>query len=211
MAKKLVVGLVGGIGSGKTAVATEFARHGAAVISGDEIGHEALRQPEIRTKVIERFGAGIVGDRGQIDRQKLGAIVFADSAQLRDLEKLVFPWIECGLEQRVSAAQQNTAVRFVVVDAAVMMEAGWDKHCDKIVFVDAPEEIRQARLLQRGWTKEEIDARTRSQMPLAEKAAKAEVIIDNSGPPTALTPQIARLVESWIFQVALQTDFLDNN
>jgi len=125
--QKLVIGLIGGIGSGKTAVAAEFVRHGAKVISGDQLGHEALRQPEIRAKVIERFGAGIAATNGEIDRRKLGNLVFADVHELRALETIVFPWIERGLEEQVAAAQRDPAIRLIVVDAAVMLEAGWNK------------------------------------------------------------------------------------
>src|SRR5438128_8280485 len=86
-----VIGLIGGIGSGKSAVAAEFARHGAAVISGDQLGHEALQQPDIRAKVIAHFGPTIIESNGDINRRKLGAIVFADLSKLRGLEKIVFP------------------------------------------------------------------------------------------------------------------------
>jgi dephospho-CoA kinase len=197
---KLVFGLIGGIGSGKSSVAAEFARHGAKVISGDELGHEALRQADIRAQVIEHFGAGIATLNGEIDRRKLGAIVFADVHQLRALEALVFPWIQQGLQEQVAAAQRDPSVSLIVVDAAVMLEAGWDKFCDKIVYVDAPVEQRLARLAhQRGWTEQEVQARAHAQMALPDKAARADAAIDNSGPPAALGPQIAKLLKHWGF------------
>jgi dephospho-CoA kinase len=208
---KPVIGIIGGIGSGKSTVASDFARHGAAIVSGDQLGHEALRQPEIKAKVIERFGAGIANNDGEIDRRKLGTLVFADSRQLRALEAIVFPWIKGGLHQQIAAAQGNPAFRLIVVDAAVMVEAGWDKFCDKIVFVDAPREQRLARLAKhRGWTEKEVEARAMAQMSLTDKAARADAIIDNSGPAAALGSQIAYLLKQWGFPVAIDRALLDN-
>ena len=208
---KPIIGLIGGIGSGKTAVAAEFARLGAAVISGDQLGHEALRQPEIRAKVIERFGAEIAKENSDIDRRKLGAIVFGNVSQLRELEKIVFPWIENGLAEQVAAAQHDPAVTLIVVDAAVMLEAGWEKYCDKIIFVDAPKEQRLARLrMQRRWTEKEVEARSVTQMSLKEKSARADATIDNSGLPADSAVQINQLLKRWSFPVAFGAGLLDN-
>jgi dephospho-CoA kinase len=208
---KPIIGIIGGIGSGKTAVAAEFARLGAAVISGDQLGHEALRQPEIRAKVIERFGEAIADTNGAINRRKLGALVFANVSQLRELETIVFPWIEKGLAEHVAAAQRDPAVPLIVVDAAVMLEAGWEKLCDKIIFVDAPKDQRLARLRQqRGWTEKEVQARSDVQMPLPEKRSRAEATIDNSGLAADLAVQINQLLKRWSFPVAFGAGLLDN-
>src|SRR6266851_7951856 len=100
---RLVVGLIGAIGSGKSAVAAAFARHGAEVVSGDVAGHEALRQPEIRKQVVQRWGRDVLDDKGEINRRKLAAIVFNEPAERRALEALVFPWIEQRLRERIGA------------------------------------------------------------------------------------------------------------
>src|SRR5262249_9558219 len=91
---KITVGLIGGMGAGKSLVAEAFARRGARVISGDQLGHEALRQPPIKAQLVQRWGQEILDERGEVDRRRLGALVFADPAQRRALEALVFPWIE---------------------------------------------------------------------------------------------------------------------
>jgi len=201
---KPVIGLVGGIGSGKSSVAAEFARQGAAVISGDKLGHEALRQPEIRAKVIEAFGPKIVVATGEIDRKKLGAVVFSDVGKLRNLEKIVFPYIEKSLREQIAAAQSDPTKLYIVVDAAVMFEAGWNGFCDKIVYVDAPREKRLARLAeQRGWTEAEIEARSQAQLSLDDKASRADATIDNAGPPGSLVSQIAQLLTTWRIPVAI--------
>ena len=133
---------------------------------------------------------------GEIDRRKLGAIVFADAAERRALEAIVQPWIGERLRAEIAAARADPAVRFVILDAAVMLEAGWEKACDLLVFVDAPEAVRRSRVAgQRGWSAAEIAARERAQMSPADKAARADVIVDNSGSPEALERQLDRLLE----------------
>jgi dephospho-CoA kinase len=209
---KLVIGLIGGIGSGKSAVAAEFGRHGAAIISGDQLGHEALRQPSIRHKVVETFGNGIIKTDSDIDRRKLADIVFADVGRLRELEQIVFPWIVQGLEEQVASAQRDSGALFIVVDAAVMFEAGWNKACDKIVYVHAPPEQRLIRLTrQRGWTAEQVQSRSRTQLSLTEKASRADAAIDNAGSPEAMAGQVADLVKQWVFPVAFQKGFGENS
>jgi dephospho-CoA kinase len=200
---KLVIGLIGGIGSGKSRVAAEFARHGAVVISGDQLGHEALRQTDIRDRVVEHWGAGVLDAQGQIDRRALGQRVFGHVEELRALERLVFPWIEGRLEEEIRKAQQDPVVPCIVVDAAIMLEAGWNRFCDRIVYVDAPRDLRLRRLAQqRGWTEREVQARTEAQLPLTAKVSQADTAIDNSGSPDDLARQIAHLLTKWRIPVA---------
>src|SRR5947209_5357287 len=129
------------MGSGKSRVADEFRRRGAPVISGDALGHEALRQPEIRNRLIERWGERVLNERGEVDRSKVAAIVFADPEELKALETLVHPWIGARVREEVAA----TDAPLVVLDAAVLLEAGWQDACDTIVFVHAPRDVRLER------------------------------------------------------------------
>jgi dephospho-CoA kinase len=194
---KIVVGLIGGMGSGKSLVAAAFARHGARVISGDQLGHEALRRPEIRTRVLERWPQ-VRGDGGEIDRRKLGAVVFAEAAERKALEALVFPWIERRLAEQVAAARADPGVALVVVDAAIMLEAGWSRHCNRLVYVHAPRALRLRRLAeQRGWSEKEVQARERAQMSLTEKVGRADAAVDNSGPPDHVAGQVNDLLRRW--------------
>jgi len=193
-----VVGIVGGIGSGKSLVAAALGRCGARVISADELGHEALRQPEIRQKVVNHWGTHLLDDRGEIDRRRLGAIVFADPAELRGLETLVHPWIANRIEAEVEASRSDPSVRLLVLDAAIMLEAGWEYVCDKILFVDTPREERLRRLhAQRGWTAREVEAREAAQLPLTEKRARADHVITNSASSEELERQIDSLLTAW--------------
>jgi dephospho-CoA kinase len=190
-----VIGLVGGIGSGKSLVAEEFARHGGRVVSGDQLGHEALRQPAIRAQVLRRWGPKVVGPDGEIDRRQLGAIVFGDPAERQALESMVFGYIGKGLADQVAAARADPAVKLVVVDAAIMLEAGWNKNCDWLVYVHAPRPVRLARLAQqRGWSEKEVQAREAAQWPLTDKVARADFVIINRGEPRLVAEQVAALV-----------------
>lgn len=211
MAHKPVIGLIGGIGSGKSRVAAALAHHGAAIVAGDQLGHEALRQPEIRQRVVGRFGNSILDSTGQIDRRILGQKVFAHTGELHALEQLVFPWIERRIREEIELAREKPDVSCIVLDAAVMLEAGWNSFCDWIVYVHAPRAARLQRLAeQRGWTPKEVQARSEAQFSLTEKVTRADTAIDNAGPPEALAAQLASLL-SRIFPVATSGGFLDNS
>jgi dephospho-CoA kinase len=198
MPGKLVVGLIGGIGSGKSRVASLLAEQGARVIAADAFGHEALRQPDIKRRAVERWGRELLDERGEIDRRRLGGIVFASPQQRRALETLVFPWIERRIAEEIEAAQRDPQVRLIVLDAAIMLETGWNRVCDRLVFVDAPAELRRQRLAeQRGWGPKEVQAREDAQMALADKRRKADHVVDNSGSPEQLCVQIEDLLREW--------------
>jgi dephospho-CoA kinase len=194
----LVVGLIGGIGSGKSQVAEEFARHGARVVSGDAAGHQALKQLQIKEQIVRRWGPEILDDNGEVQRRKLGAVVFADPAQRKELEEIVHPWIKERIRAEVEAARRDPGVPLVVLDAAVMLEAGWHGVCDRLVYVDAPREARLRRVAgQRGWSAQEAEAREGAQMPLTDKAARADHVLDNSASLEHLGRQVRELLLQW--------------
>jgi dephospho-CoA kinase len=196
--KNPVIGLIGGMGSGKSLVAAQMARHGGRIISGDLLGHEALGQPKIRERLIEYWGSEILDANGIIDRRKVAALVFADADQRRKLERVVHPWIGRRIEEEIARARADDSVPFIVVDAAIMLETGWNKVCDRLVYVDASGEARLRRLgEQRQWTAEEVEAREQAQMPLCEKRKFADEVVDNSGTPEQLAQQVDRLLERW--------------
>jgi len=195
---KLVVGLLGGIGSGKSQVAAAFARHGARVIAGDQLGQAALHDPDIRARVISRWGESIVDERGEIDRRRLAAIVFADPAERKALEALTHPWIRQRIHAQVEEARHDPHVPLIVLDAAVMVEAGWNDFCNRLLFIDAPRAVRLERVArQRGWSEKEVDARERAQLPLTEKAVWADHVLDNSASLEHLNRQVNDLLHLW--------------
>ena len=195
---KPIIGLIGGIGAGKSLAAAEFARHGAKVINADDFAHTALRDPAVREQIVRQWGRDLLGEDGEIVRRKLGAIVFADDAQRRQLEALIHPWIKRRIREEMANAQNDPGVRFLVLDAAIMLEAGWNDVCDRLVFIDAPREVRLKRVReQRGWTAQELEARERAQLALTEKAAQADHTLDNSAEPSHLSRQVDDLLRLW--------------
>jgi dephospho-CoA kinase len=191
-----VIGLIGGIGSGKSLVAALLAERGAKVISGDRLGHEALEQPDIRDRVAEGWGSEILNPDGSIARPKLGKIVFASFAERKKLEALVFPWIERRIREEMAAVKKKEPGRLIVLDAAIMLEAGWSRECDWFVFVDSPADVRLGRLAQaRGWTSEQVQAREAAQLPLDEKKQHADFVLENTGSVEELSRQLDTLLE----------------
>jgi dephospho-CoA kinase len=193
-----ILGIVGGIGSGKSALADELVKLGGYLIAADKLGHEALRQADIKGRVIERWGRELLDTTGEIQRRALGRIVFADAAELRELEVMVFPYIGKRIHEEIAKANQHSPARFIVLDAAIMMETGWDKNCDRVIFVDVPKEIRLERLRrQRHWNAEEVGSREKAQMSVEEKRRRADAIIDNSGGPEKMREQLVNLLRAW--------------
>jgi dephospho-CoA kinase len=178
----LTLGLVGGIASGKSLIANILRDMGAVVLDADQAGHYVLREPEVIAAVRERGGDGILDERGQIIRREVAKIVFAPgkTEERKFLERLTHPRIEALLHEELDAIKSQPAPPPVVVlDAALLFEAGWDKLCDKILFVDAPRDIRLERAVARGWSAEQFAVREAAQMPLAEKAARSQIVIRN--------------------------------
>jgi dephospho-CoA kinase len=195
---KPVLGLLGGIGSGKSLAGRWLGAKGGRIIDADTLGHEALAQPDLQAAIVKQFGPGIVGDQGEIQRRALGQLVFADEAKLRRLERIVFPYIARRIREKIQAAQQDTAVRFVVLDAAVMLEAGWNDTVDKLLFIDAPRALRLERLQKnRGWTEADLLARERLQLPVEEKKRRADAVIVNDGDPKKVHEQLEDVLKKW--------------
>jgi dephospho-CoA kinase len=146
---------------------------------------------------VQRFGSEVLKESGDIDRRQVAQIVFADDSQRHALEAIVFPWIGDEIRRQLQAAQSDPTVKFLVLDAAIMLEAGWNSVCDRLVYIDAPREVRLERMARwRGLSPEEVEARERAQLPLSVKANRADHTLDNSGTPEALTEQVERLLRS---------------
>ena len=190
-----IIGLLGGVASGKSLVSAIFAERGLGVLDADRAGHETLRMPHVIAAARDRWGEEIVGPDGQLDRRRLAKIAFAPGAagtcERQFLERLTHPEIALRLMQE--ANQMSIAgVRALVLDAAVMLEAGWDEWCDKLVFIESPRTIRLARALARGWKEEDFIAREAAQESLDFKRRRADVVIDNSGSTERTRSQIER-------------------
>jgi len=189
-----VVGLVGGIGSGKSTAAAMLSELGALVVEADAIGHGVYRAgtPGFDA-VVRAFGAGVVGEDGEIDRRRLGPIVFGDPARLAELNAIVHPLIRGEIERRIAAAREEGRVPAVVVEAAILIEAGWRDLVDEVWVVVAPRERIVDRLAAgRGIDRADAEARMRRQMSDAERRAAADVVIENDGSLDDLRGAVAR-------------------
>jgi dephospho-CoA kinase len=174
-----ILALVGAIGAGKSAVAKWFAGRGATVVDADAIGHEILLEPEVVRELAAAFGPAAVTPAGEVDRRRLGRVVFADPGARVRLEAIVHPRIRARVEKLVAAAKADPVVPLVVVDAAILLEVGWQELADFTLFVDAPRETRLRRVAARGWTEQDLARREAAQWPLERKRAAADVAIVN--------------------------------
>jgi dephospho-CoA kinase len=178
----LILGLVGGIASGKSVVANYLRDLGAIVLDADRAGHHVLREPEVIDAIRKRWGEKVINAQGQVIRREVAKIVFGagNAAEREFLEQLTHPRIERLLKAELEAIQRSPDPPPVVaIDAALLFEAGWDKLCDKILYVDAPRDVRLERAVARGWSAEQFAAREAAQMPLVEKGARSHIIIRN--------------------------------
>jgi dephospho-CoA kinase len=207
----LILGLLGGVASGKSLVADQLTTLGAGILDGDRAGHEVLQQSEVQRAIFDRWGEEVFEPRAiapthepdgthsfsqnnrRINRAALARIVFAPTSvgreALNQLEQITHPRIKVILEeQMVSLAARK--IPLAVLDAPVMIKAGWHNLCNEIMFVEAPREARLARALRRGWDEAEFDRREAAQEPLEYKKSLAQVVIDNSGSPEQTRKQI---------------------
>jgi dephospho-CoA kinase len=178
----LTLGLVGGVASGKSQVARCLSDLGAVVLDADRAGHDVLREPDVIAALKNRWGEGIVEPSGQVSRRAVAKLVFGagKEAEKRFLEQLTHPRIQMRMQQEIARVQaQSPPPRMMVLDAALLFEAGWDKLCDKILFVDAPRDLRLERAVARGWSAEQFAAREAAQLPVEEKRARSDIVIRN--------------------------------
>jgi dephospho-CoA kinase len=190
-----ILGLLGGVASGKSTVAEMFRKLGAAVLDADRAGHEVLRMPAVRAAIGGRWGKDVIGPDGEVDRSALARIVFAKPPdgprQLAELEKITHPEIRKRLlAEADEMAKQGAPV--IILDAPVMLKAGWNKLCDALAFVECPADQRLDRAAARGWTVEEFRRREASQETVEEKKALADFVLDNSQDVSYIQAQVER-------------------
>ena len=201
-AKLTIIGLVGGIASGKSLVARRMEARGAHVIAADRIGHELLQSdPGVRRQVVALLGDSVVDVDGSLDRSKIAAKVFgeqpASRQRLQQLEAILHPAILGEVERQLESIRQRAKPAIVVLDAPLLLEAGWSVQCDEVVFVDTPHERRELFAKQRGWSAAEWEQRELRQLPIAEKRRRATVLLDNSGSLEDLERRVDQLMEQW--------------
>ncbi|MFO0835627.1 MAG: dephospho-CoA kinase [Phycisphaerales bacterium] len=191
-----VIGLVGGIGSGKSTVAAEIARQaGGIVIDSDKEAKAALDRPDVRDQLIAWWGRGVMGKDGRIDRGQVADIVFRRPEERARLEGLVHPIVRSTRAQAIERARAAGA-GVAIIDAPLLFEAGVDRECDLVLYVDAPLEARVGRVkATRGWDAAELERREKAQLPLEEKRQRSDDVVVNDGEPGSLPGRVADLLQ----------------
>ena len=188
----VLIGLIGGVASGKSTVARLLAQHGALWLDCDQMAHDVLKLPEVIAAVEAEFSDRVIDANGLVDRKQLAALVFGDDdasiARRRRLEQILHPRIRARCEQQIADAGQRYPA--IIIDAPLLLEAGWGERCDHVVLVEAPLEQRQRLAASRGWSPDELSKRERSQLSLADKRRHATDTIDNSGSLVELEQQV---------------------
>lgn len=185
--KRLVVGLVGAVASGKSTVARLFRKFGAVTADADRIAHAVLDRPAVRRAVARAFGPAILAG-GRLDRRALGQRVFRSPPDLRRLNAILHPHVRRDLLRRMRSARG-----VFVIDAPLLQETGADAWCDVVVYVDVPRRVREARAVARGWPPGEIRRRERFQWSPVRKRAGADCIIRNGGSVVETERQVRRI------------------
>jgi dephospho-CoA kinase len=190
----LVIGLTGSIGTGKSEAARQLEILGASIISADQVGHEAYTpNTEAWEQVVVAFGDDILQDDKDIDRRKLGAIVFSDPSQLEKLNAIMHPRMARMVSDKIEVLR-GQGVKVVVVEAALLFEAGWDTLVEEVWVTDSSEDIVVGRLKERnGLSEEEAKKRINSQMDRAERIERSDFVIDNSSDMAGLESAIKEL------------------
>lgn len=190
-----VLGLAGGIGSGKSTVASALAELGSLVIDFDAEIARCLQREDVREELVRWWGPEVLDQGGGIDRRRIARIVFEDDEQRRRLEGLLHPLVRVSREEAIRRCEASGAPG-LVMDAPLLFEAGLNAECDDVVFVDAPREVRFRRVASRGWDEAEFESREKAQMPIEEKRARSRFVLWNGGEGDVALAEISRLART---------------
>ena len=190
--KKPIIGILGGICSGKSTVAAEFAKLGCKVIDADKIVHELLQKASVRKKITTLFGQVILNSAGEIDNRKLAKVVFTDAEKLSSLNKIIHPLVLEQIEELIKRYNHQSRIKAILLDMPLLAEVGWAKRCDKLIFVNCKRKIRIDRAKKmKGFNENQIKIRENFQISLDNKASIADNVVDNNSDFQALVRQVA--------------------
>ncbi len=198
-----VLGLVGGVASGKSLVASKLAELGAEVLDADQMAHQVLDEPEVIQQAVNRWGESILNNEGGLSRLALAQRVFGgpEATPERDfLESLIHPRVRQRIHQRLAELRASEAVPVVVLDIPLLLEGGYDAVCDAIWMIDTPDEVRREQAQRRGMSVSQWQSREESQAPLTLKRSQAHEIIQNHGDGCPLRPSVDSLWQSLVQQ-----------
>lgn len=190
----MILGITGSIASGKSTVSSMFEARGAVLISADQLARDAVRPGSATLEqLVGRFGEEILAGDGQLDRSRLGTLIFSDPAARQDLNRIIHPAI-AALAERQLARLRRSGKPLIVYEAPLLFEAGASDRVDQVLVVKVDPEVQLRRLMQRdGLDADAARQRIAAQMPQSAKLARADYVIDNSGTPEFTEDQVAAL------------------
>jgi dephospho-CoA kinase len=189
--KKPIIGILGGIGSGKSTVAGEFAKLGCKVIDADKIAHELIEEKNVKQTLISSFGHNVLDSAGKIDHKKLADTVFSNGDKLSLLNSIIHPPVLARVRRLITQYSRQPEVKAIVLDMPLLAEVGWEKRCDKLIFVDCELKIRAARAKKIGiFDENQLRTRENFQISLDNKANISDNTIDNNSDLSALVRQV---------------------
>lgn len=203
----IVVGIVGGIASGKSQVTKMFQEMGAAIVNADAVAHEVLREAEVIQLLVKSFGTEILQQthspdaQPEIDRAKMAVLVFGNGtvqiANRKQLESIVHPRIRQRCQSQLDQLKADKQLEYIVLDVPLLIESGWLPACNKVIFVETPDALRESFALERGWTKEQWQQRESAQLELRQKKQHATDVLVNDGSLTELRERLLDVLRSW--------------
>ena len=193
MAGKLIIGIMGGVGAGKSTVAAEFGKLGCVVVDADAMVDKLLETEEIKRQIAKSFGSEAFNSAGAVDRAALAEVVFGNEDNVEKINTIIHPLVLAQTEALIAKYNKSDA-KAIVLDMPLLVEVGWSEKCDKLVFVDCNEWKRGQRVAQKcGFTKNQLKNREKFQILLDKKAKIADYIVDNNSNQTGLSKQIVRI------------------
>jgi dephospho-CoA kinase len=194
---KPVIGILGGMYSGKSTVAAELGKLGCAVIDADSISHQLLEEKDVLKKIVRIFGKEILDENGKISRSALANRVFGDPAKLAQLTGILHPLVIVRVEELIKQCESQPAVRAIALDIPLLVEVGWEKRCDHLIFVDCAPPTRLERAKNKGvFDVDQLKIRENLQISLDKKKRIADNIVDNNSDLSGLSRQIASIFSS---------------
>lgn len=201
-AQKPIIGILGGIGSGKSFIADLFGELGCLAIHSDKLIDEAYNTASVRRTIAKWWGAEMLAADGAVNRRAVGAKIFADPVARRKLERLLHPKVARRRLEMMTAAAEDGKIPAFVWDSPLLAETGMHTQCDALVFIQAPDELRLLRVAgSRGWDKAELTRRENLQQPLDKKREISEYVIDNTADADYARGQVKEVVKEVLSRI----------
>ncbi|MHC5061090.1 MAG: dephospho-CoA kinase [Planctomycetota bacterium] len=192
--EKTIIGILGGICSGKSTVARQFGQLGCGVVDADAIAHELLENDDIKKEIKKAFGQAVFDSNGQIKKEELAARAFVDDDSVAKINEIIHPPVLARCRELIAGFNRQDDIKAVVLDIPLLAEAGWVKKCDKVVFVECQGQIRASRAAEkRGFSKKQLKKRENFQIFLDKKKKIADYTVDNNSGLSATAGQVARI------------------